>query len=176
MIFKESKLKGAYVIDLERREDDRGFFGRVWCTKEFEGHGLTSRVVQANTSYNKRKGTLRGMHYQIDPGPEAKMIRCIRGAIYDVIIDLRPSSSTYKQWIGVELTAENRRALYVPEYFAHGFITLEDNTEILYLVSGFYSPECERGVRHNDPAFGIDWPVEIEVISKKDETWPAYQL
>lgn len=176
MIFKEAMLRGSYVIDLDKREDDRGFFARAWCTKDFEAHGLTSRVVQANTSFNKRKGTLRGMHYQIHPSPEAKLIRCIRGSICDVIIDLRPSSSTYKQWISVELTAENRRALYVPEYFAHGFITLEDNTEILYLVSEFYSPECERGVRYNDPAFEIVWPVKIEVISKKDETWPAYQL
>lgn len=175
MIFEESKLKGAYVIDLDKREDDRGFFARAWCTKEFEEHGITPRVVQANTSFNKRKSTLRGMHYQINPHPEAKLIRCIRGAIYDVIIDLRVSSPTYKQWIGVELTAANRRALYVPEHFAHGFITLEDETEILYLVSEFYSPECERGVRYNDPEFGIVWPVNIEVISKKDEAWPSYQ-
>jgi dTDP-4-dehydrorhamnose 3,5-epimerase len=176
MIFQEAMLNGAYVIDLDKREDDRGFFARAWCTKEFEAQGLTSRVVQANTSFNTSKGTLRGMHYQIDPSPETKLIRCIRGSIYDVIVDLRPSSATYKQWIGVELTATNRRALYVPEYFAHGFITLEDNTEILYLVSEFYSPECERGARCNDPAFGIVWPVKIEVISTKDETWPAYQL
>jgi dTDP-4-dehydrorhamnose 3,5-epimerase len=175
MIFKETMLPGAYVVELDKREDDRGFFARAWCAKEFAAHSLTSHVVQANTSFNKKMGTLRGMHYQIVPHPEAKLIRCIRGSIYDVIIDLRPSSPTCKRWIGVELSAKNRSMLYVPENFAHGFITLEDDTEILYLVSDFYSPECERGVRYNDPAFGIVWPVKVQVISSKDQTWPDYQ-
>lgn len=175
MIFKETMLPGAYVVELDKREDDRGFFARAWCAKECTAHGLTSHVVQANTSFNKKMGTLRGMHYQIAPHPEAKLIRCIRGSIYDVIIDLRPSSPTYKRWIGVELSAKNRSMLYVPENFAHGFITLEDDSEILYLVSEFYSPECERGVRYNDPAFGIVWPVKVQVISSKDQTWPDYQ-
>ena len=175
MLFKETMLPGAYVIELDKREDDRGFFARAWCTKEFAAHNLTSHVVQANTSFNKKMGTLRGMHYQIAPHPEAKLIRCIRGSIYDVIIDLRPASPTYKRWIGVELTAKNRSMLYVPENFAHGFITVEDDTEILYLVSEFYSPECERGVRYNDPAFGMMWPVKVQAMSSKDQTWPDYQ-
>ena len=175
MIFKETMLPGAYVVELDKREDDRGFFARAWCAKEFAAHSLTSHVVQANTSFNKKMGTLRGMHYQIAPHPEAKLIRCIRGSIYDVIIDLRPSSPTYKRWIGVELSAKNRSMLYVPENFAHGFVTLEDDSEILYLVSEFYSPECEQGVRYTDPAFGIVWPVKVQSMSSKDQTWPDYQ-
>jgi dTDP-4-dehydrorhamnose 3,5-epimerase len=175
MIFKETMLLGAYVLELDKREDDRGFFARAWCAKEFVAHNLTSRVVQTNTSFNKKMGTLRGMHYQIAPHPEAKLVRCIRGSIYDVIIDLRPSSATYKRWFGVELTASNRSTLYVPENFAHGFITLEDDTEILYMVSEFYSPECERGIRYNEPAFGIVWPVMPQVISSKDQAWPDYE-
>ncbi len=175
MIFQETKLKGAFLVELDKREDERGFFARAWCTNEFAAHGLTSHIVQVNTSYNKKKGTLRGMHFQVPPSPEAKFIRCLRGSIHDVIIDLRASSATYRQWIGVELSADNRRALYVPEHFAHGFITLEDHTEVLYMVSEFYSPDCERGMRYDDPAFGVAWPVKIDVISKKDESWPAFQ-
>jgi dTDP-4-dehydrorhamnose 3,5-epimerase len=175
MIFKETPLQGAYVIDLEKREDGRGFFSRVWCGNEFEAHGLVSRVVQGNTSFNKVKGTLRGMHYQIAPHIETKAIRCIEGAIYDVIIDLRPDSPTYKKWFGVELTAENRTMLYVPGNFAHGFITLQDNSEVFYLVSEYYAPACERGVRYDDPTFAIAWPAQIEVISEKDRTWPDYR-
>ena len=174
MIFRETPLKGAFAIDLEKREDDRGFFARAWCQKEFETHRLVSRVVQANTSFNKQKGTLRGMHYQIAPRPEAKTIRCLRGAIYDVIIDMRSNSPSYKKWFGVELTAANRTMLHVPEGFAHGFITLEDDTEVFYLVSEFYSPECERGVRYNDPAFAIAWPAHVQVISPKDNSWPDF--
>lgn len=174
MIFRETPLQGAYVVDLEKREDARGFFARAWCGKEFEKHELIPRVVQANTSFNKKKNTLRGMHYQIAPHAETKAIRCLKGAIYDVIIDLRPDSPSYKQWFGVELTAENRTMLYVPEHFAHGFITLEDNTEVFYLVSEYYAPDCERGLRYNDPAFGVAWPAHIEVISEKDRTWPDY--
>jgi dTDP-4-dehydrorhamnose 3,5-epimerase len=172
MIFRETALKDAYVVDLEKREDVRGFFARAWCGKEFEKHGLIPRVVQANTSFNKKKGTMRGMHYQIAPHAETKAIRCLKGAIFDVIIDLRPDSPSYKKWFGVELTAENRTMLYVPEQFAHGFITLEDNTEVFYLVSEYYAPDCERGIRYDDPAFGIAWPAQIEAISEKDKTWP----
>lgn len=174
MKFGETQLPGAYIIDLERREDSRGFFSRVWCQKEFEQHGLASTVVQANTSFNVRAGTLRGMHYQAAPYQEIKLVRCTRGALYDVIIDLRPDSATYKRWIGVELTAENCRMLYVPANFAHGFITLEDNTDVHYLVSEFYTPGYERGLRWNDPAFGIEWPYTIAVISDKDAGWPDF--
>ncbi len=174
MIFTETELKGAYIIDIERREDDRGFFARTWCQQEFEAHGLVARVVQANTSYNRRKGTLRGMHYQRAPHAEAKLVRAVRGAIYDVIIDLRPDSPTYKRWIGVELTADNRRALFVPEGFAHGFQTLEDDTDVIYQVSAFYTPGAEGGVRYNDPAFAIEWPLPVSVISEKDAAWPDF--
>ncbi|MGB9714863.1 MAG: dTDP-4-dehydrorhamnose 3,5-epimerase [Thermodesulfovibrionales bacterium] len=175
MIFKETTLKGAFIIELEKRVDSRGFFARAWCRKEFEDNGLIKEMVQANVSFNKKKGTLRGMHYQITPYEEAKLVRCTRGAIYDVIIDLRPDSPTYKQWVSVELTSENYKMVYVPENFAHGFITLEDNTEVTYLVSEFYSPEFERGIRYNDPSFGIQWPIPISVISEKDKSWQDYQ-
>lgn len=174
MIFSETALKGAFVIDIEKHEDERGFFARGWCEKEFQEHGLVSSIVQANISYNKNKGTLRGMHYQESPHEETKLIRCTKGALYDVIIDLRPESATYKQWIGVELTAENYKFLYVPENFAHGFQTLEDNTEAIYQVSQFYTPGAEQGIRWDDPAFNIKWPGEVEVISDKDGKWPDY--
>ena len=174
MIFNETKLKGAYIIEIEKRVDERGFFARTWCKNEFELPGLNSQFVQANMSYNKNRGTLRGMHYQIAPYEETKLVRCTRGAIYDVIIDLRPKSTTYKQWLGVELTAENYKMLYIPENFAHGFQTLTDNTEVIYQVSQFYAPGSEKGVRYNDPAFGIEWPIEVQVISDKDENWPDY--
>jgi dTDP-4-dehydrorhamnose 3,5-epimerase len=174
MIFTETKLPGVYLIDIEKREDQRGFFARAWCQKEFEAHGLTPRVAQANISFNKYKGTLRGLHYQVVPYAETKLVRCTRGAIYDVIIDLRPDSPTYMQWLGVELTAENYKMLYVPEEFAHGFQTLTDNTEVIYQVSQFYTPEAEGGLRYNDPAFGIEWPLEVQVISDKDKSWPDY--
>ena len=175
MIFTETELKGAYIIDLERREDDRGFFARTWFQQEFEAHGLVARIVQANMSYNKLKGTLRGMHYQRSPYAETKLVRAVRGAIIDVIIDLRPGSPTYKRWIGVELTANNRRALFVPEGFAHGFQTLEDDTDVSYQVSAFYTPGAEGGARYNDPAFDIQWPLPISVISEKDAAWPDYE-
>ena len=176
MIFTETKLPGAYLIDIEKRADQRGFFARGWCQKEFEAHDLIPRVVQTNISLSKRKGTLRGMHYQVAPYAEAKLVRCTRGALYDVIIDLRPDSPTYMQWLGVELSAENYKMLYVPEGFAHGFQTLVDNTEVTYQVSQFYTPEAEGGVRYNDPAFGIEWPLEVQVISDKDQSWPDYSL
>ena len=174
MIFTETKLKGAFIIELELREDERGFFARSWCRQEFEVHGLNIRLAQCNISFNKRKGTLRGMHYQLAPHAEAKLVRCTRGAIYDVIIDLRPDSSTFKQWISLELSAENHRMLYVPEGFAHGYQTLENNTEIFYQVSEFYHPESERGVRWDDPVFGIEWPLSMKIISAKDQSYAGF--
>jgi dTDP-4-dehydrorhamnose 3,5-epimerase len=175
VIFEETKLPGAFVIDLERREDERGFFARTFCANEFGDHGLNARLVQANTSWNPRKGTLRGMHFQNAPHAEVKVVRATRGAIHDVIIDLRPGSPTYKQWIGVDLTQENRRALYVPEGFAHGFQTLVPDTEVHYLVTEFYTPEAEGGVRWDDPAFGIEWPdPDNAFVSPKDAGWPDF--
>ena len=171
MIFKETKLKGAYVIEINPIEDERGFFARSFCAKEFKEHGLNQNIAQCNISYNEKKGTLRGVHYQAAPHEEAKLVRCTMGAIYDVIIDLRPDSSTFKKWIGVELTKENRRMLYVPEGFAHGFQTLEDHTEVLYQMSEFHHPEWARGVRWNDPTFGIFWPVNVEIISIGDQQY-----
>ena len=168
MIFTETKLNGAFIIDIEPREDERGFFARSWCEDEFQSHGLNPRLAQCNISFNKKRGTLRGMHYQVAPFAEAKLVRCTMGAIHDVIIDLRPDSPTFKQWISVDLTAENRRALYVPENFAHGFQTLRDNTEVFYQMSEFYHPECARGVRWDDPAFGIRWTLPVEVVSEQD--------
>ena len=172
MIFRETTLKGAFVIEIEKFEDTRGFFARAWCQKEVEANGLVSRVVQTNISFNKKRGTLRGMHYQVAPYEQVKLVRCTRGVIYDVIIDLRPDSPTFRKWTGVELTAENYTMLYVPENFAHGFQTLEDNTEVTYQVSQFYSPESERGVRYDDPVFQVEWPLPVEVISEKDIAWP----
>jgi dTDP-4-dehydrorhamnose 3,5-epimerase len=174
MKFTETKLKGAFIVEIEKLTDDRGFFGRSWCRKEFEAYGLTSRVVQTNVSFNRKKATLRGMHYQIAPHQESKLIRCTRGAIYDVIIDLRSELPTYKQWVGVELTADNYSMLFVPEGFSHGFMTLMDNTEITYQVSEFYTPGSEKGIRFNDPTVRIRWPLEVSVISDKDRTWPDF--
>jgi dTDP-4-dehydrorhamnose 3,5-epimerase len=176
MIFLETKLVGAYLIEIEKREDQRGFFARTWCQNEFEAHGLVACIVQANMSYNKRQGTLRGMHFQVAPYAETKLVRCIRGALYDVIVDLRPDSPTFAQWLGVELTADNYRMLYVPEGFAHGFQTLADDTEASYQVSQFYTPGAEGGLRYNDPAFQIEWPLAVAVISEKDASWPNYPL
>lgn len=174
MIFQETQLKGAYIIDLERREDARGFFARSFCQREFEAHGLAPVMVQTNVSYNKKRGTLRGMHYQAAPYEEAKLVRCTRGAIYDVIVDVRPHSDTFREWVGVELTPDTGRMLYVPEGFAHGFITLEDETEVTYQVSAFYAPGYERGLRYDDPAIGIVWPIGMQVISEKDGSWPDF--
>ncbi len=174
MIFAETELGGAFIIDLEQREDDRGFFARSWDENEFRDHGLNPRIVQCNVSFNHHAGTLRGMHFQNAPHAEAKLIRCTMGAILDVIIDLRPDSPTFKRWIGVELTAENRRSLYVPEGFAHGYQTLADGTETFYQVSEFYAPGVEGGVRFDDPVFAIEWPREITVISPKDASWPDF--
>jgi dTDP-4-dehydrorhamnose 3,5-epimerase len=171
MKFTETKLKGAFIIELEERTDSRGFFARTFCAREFEEHGLKPAVVQCNMSFNHKKGTMRGMHYQIAPATEAKLVRCTRGAVYDVIVDMRPNSPTYLEHIGVELTADNRKALYVPEMFAHGYLTLTDGAEVFYQVSEFYTPGTERGLRYNDPALKIEWPVAIEVISEKDAAW-----
>lgn len=175
MIFTETKLKGAYIIETEGREDERGFFARTFCRKEFESHGLNPDLVQCNISYNKKKGTLRGMHYQIAPHEEAKLVSCIRGTIYDVIIDMRPDSPTCGQWIAVELTAYRLtaqfRMLYVPEGFAHGFQTLEDDTLVFYQMSEFYHPESARGIRWDDPKFAIQWPIQDKIISDKDKSY-----
>ena len=174
MIFTQTKLEGAYILELEKRGDDRGFFARTFCRKEMEAHGLIPDVAQANTSLSKTRGTLRGMHYQKAPYEETKLVRCTRGALFDVIIDLRPDSPTYKQWVGVELSAENYRMLFVPKHFAHGFITLADDTEANYLVSQFYAPGSELGIRWNDPVFNIKWPIDVSVISEKDANWPDF--
>ena len=176
MILHETALKDAYVIDIERREDNRGFFARAWCKKEFAAHGLNADMAQYNIGFSKKRGTLRGMHYQGVPYEETKLVRCTMGAIYDVVLDLRSDSPTYKQWIGVELTADNRRMLYIPEGCAHGYQTLADKTEIVYQASQFYAPECARGVRYNDPTFGIQWPITVQVISDTDKNWPDYLL
>jgi dTDP-4-dehydrorhamnose 3,5-epimerase len=168
MIFTETKLKGAYVIAIEPREDERGFFARSWCEDEFKRHGLNPRLTQCNISFNKKGGTLRGMHYQVSPFVEAKVVRCTMGAIYDVVIDLRTDSPTFKQWVAFELSAENRSSLYVPENFAHGYQTLKDNTEVFYQMSEFYHPECACGVRWDDPAFGVVWPAVSHIISRQD--------
>ncbi|MCB4364491.1 dTDP-4-dehydrorhamnose 3,5-epimerase [Hydrogenophaga taeniospiralis] len=172
MIFTETKLSGAYIIDLEKRGDSRGFFARSFCQDEFERHGLVNKVVQTNVSLSKHQGTLRGMHYQESPYAETKLVRCTQGAIYDVIVDIRPESPTFKQWIGVELSSSNHRMLFVPQHFAHGFITLVDDSEVTYQVSQVYHPGSERGIRYNDPALGIVWPQEVKVISDKDASWP----
>lgn len=176
MKFTQTKLDGAYIIELEKIEDDRGFFARAWCKDEFKAHGLSENVAQSNIAFNRHKGILRGMHRQTHPFEEVKVVRCIRGSIYDVIVDLRKESETYKQWTGVRLTSENRIALYVPEGFGHGYLTLEENSEVFYQVSQFYSPEHENGVRWNDPAFGIEWPdAGGYLISDKDQAWPDFE-
>jgi len=168
-------LPGAFVIELQKHEDERGFFARSWCHKEFEAHGLNPRMVQCNVSFNKVKGTLRGMHYQVPPCAEAKLVRCTRGAIYDVIVDLRRESSTYKQHFSEVLSSNNHKALFIPEGFAHGFQTLEDNSEVFYQMSEFYSPEHQRGLRYNDPAFEISWPIEATVISDRDRNYEDFR-
>jgi dTDP-4-dehydrorhamnose 3,5-epimerase len=175
MLFNETQLPGAFIIELEPRLDERGFFARTWCQREFAEHGLVSSIVQSNLSFSKRAGTLRGMHYQVAPNEETKLIRCTRGALYDVIIDLRPDSSTYGRWAAFELTDRNHKMLYVPRGFANGFQTLTDDVELVYHVSAFYSPESERGIRWNDPRFGIRWPdVPSRTISWKDQNWPDF--
>lgn len=176
MIFKETKLKGSFILEIQKVEDERGFFGRAWCAKEMENHGLNVNIRQTNVSYNKLKGTLRGMHYQKSPFKECKVVRCTKGAIFDVIIDLRPDSPTYCEWFGIELTSENHKMIYIPEDFAHGFITMEDNTEITYMVSEFYAPGYEAALRWDDPKFNIKWPIPPHVISSKDKAIPNFEI
>ena len=172
MNFIETEIKDLFVVELNKIGDERGFFARAWCEKEFADKNLTSRMLQANTSYSKDKGTLRGLHYQVSPHEEAKLMRCIKGAIFDVAVDLRPDSKTYKKWFGIELTESNRKMLFIPEGFAHGYQTLVENTEAFYMSSAFYAPEAERGLRWNDPAIGINWPVTEELnITEKDQNW-----
>jgi len=175
MTFHETNLAGVLEVLLELNIDERGFFARSWCEKEFGDHGLTTKVVQSNISQNRRRGTLRGIHYQASPFEETKVVRCIAGAIYDVAVDLRKDSPTFKQWYGAELSAENRKSLYIPKGCGHGFLTLADETEVLYLMSDLYNPEAARGVRWDDPAFQIDWPGEVQVISERDRTYGDFE-
>lgn len=175
MKFTETKLNGAYIVELEPRTDERGFFARTWCAKEFGKVGLNTKLVQQNMSLTLKRGTLRGMHFQTSPHQETKVVRCTKGKIFDVIIDLRKNSPTYTQWFGIELSADNYKMLYIPKDFAHGFLTLEDNTEVTYLVTEFYTPSADSGVRYNDPAFNIKWPIPVEFVSAKDKQFPDYK-
>jgi dTDP-4-dehydrorhamnose 3,5-epimerase len=175
MRFTQTDLEGAFLLDLERHEDQRGFFARTFCVSEFKVHGLSLDVVQCNVAYSHQKGTLRGLHYQIPPATEAKLMRCTRGSVFDVIVDLRPGSATYLRHVGVELSAQNYRGLFVPPLFAHGYQTLSDETEVTYLVNEFYNAECERGLRYNDPGLGINWPLPVSVISDKDASWSLFE-
>jgi dTDP-4-dehydrorhamnose 3,5-epimerase len=175
MTFRETKLAGVFEIEPVPIHDERGFFARTWCQKEFQSNGLSHEVAQCSLSFNTRKGTLRGMHYQVAPWQETKIVRCTSGAIYDVVLDLRPASPSFKEWIAVVLSADRRNMVYVPEGCGHGFLTLEDSTEVLYQMSEFYSPESSRGVRWNDPAFEIAWPGEPEVISERDRAYPDFE-
>jgi dTDP-4-dehydrorhamnose 3,5-epimerase len=172
MIFKETTLPGAYVIEPERINDHRGFFARVWCKKELQQHGLNGDLAQSNIGFSHRKGTVRGLHFQRFPYAESKIVRCTRGAIFDVIVDLRPESSTYKCWFGVELSDENRKMIYVPEGMAQGYLTLRDDTEINYHTSQFFNPEAATGVRFDDPVLAIQWPLAASVVSEQDRHWP----
>jgi dTDP-4-dehydrorhamnose 3,5-epimerase len=174
MIFEETKISGVYLVGVERHYDERGFFARSWCAQEWAARGLSTRLAQCSLSFNAKKGTLRGIHYQAKPYAECKLVRCTRGSLYDVAVDLRVGSPTYLKWVGAELSAENHRALYIPEGCAHGLLTLKDDTEVFYQISEFYYPEAGRGVRWNDPAFGIEWPFEPAVISERDRTYPDF--
>ena len=174
MKFVETKLKGAFVIELDMHSDDRGFFARSFCKNEFAEFGLNNDIVQINNSLSKYKGTLRGMHYQLFPKQEDKIVRCIKGAIYDVIIDMRKESETFSEWFGIELSEVNRKSLYVPKGFAHGYITLVDNSELFYLTTEYYSPDFERGIRWDDPKFNIKWPIVPVEISEKDSAHPFF--
>lgn len=175
MKFTPTPLADAWLVDLELREDERGFFARTFCKNEFEEHGLESFTAQCNLSFNHKAGTLRGMHYQLPPAAEAKLVRCMKGAIHDVIIDLRPESPTFMQHFGVRLDDSNRTALYVPPLFGHGYQALTDGAEVSYQVSEFYTPGQERGIRYDDPTFGIEWPMQVTVISEKDSSWPPFE-
>jgi dTDP-4-dehydrorhamnose 3,5-epimerase len=172
--FNKTSLAGVFLIEPEAIRDDRGFFARTWCAREFDAAGLGFRIAQTNISFNRKAGTLRGMHYQAEPYPEAKVVSCTHGAIFDVAVDLRPSSPTCGQWFGAELSAENRRAMFLPKDFAHGFQTLEDDSEVHYLMSEFFDPDSGRGVRHDDPAFAIDWPLTVTGLSERDKSWPLW--
>jgi dTDP-4-dehydrorhamnose 3,5-epimerase len=168
------KLPGAYRVELDRREDERGFFARGWCRREAAEHGLIMKFVQSNIGFSRSRGTLRGLHYQTAPDAEVKLVRCTRGAVLDVLVDLRPNSPTHRRWVAAELTADNHSALYAPEGVAHGYLTLADDSEIVYETTAFFAPDAARGVRYDDPAFGIDWGSPIRVISERDRTWPDY--
>jgi dTDP-4-dehydrorhamnose 3,5-epimerase len=174
MIFKETRLQGAFTVEMEPIGDNRGFFARAWCQREFQARGLISCFVQNNITVSPKQGTLRGLHYQVAPHEEVKLVRCTQGAIYDVIIDLRPESPTYLEWLGTELTARNRKMIYIPGGFAHGYQILMDDTEVFYQVGQFYTPEYERGIRWDDPAFAIEWPLDVREISTKDTKWPDF--
>lgn len=174
MKFSPGSVAGAWLIEIEPRADERGYFARAWCEREFEAHGLCTRIAQANTAFSRRRGTLRGLHYQEAPHAEVKVVRCTRGAVYDVVVDLRPGSPTHCRWMAAELTAQNGRMLYAPEGCAHGYLTLTDDTELLYLTSDVYAPAAAKGVRYDDAAFGIAWPGGVEVISGQDTSWPDY--
>lgn len=174
MIFSETKLSGSFVIDLERREDERGFFARAFCQHEFEEHGLKPVIAQANIGFNRKRGCVRGMHFQYPPAAETKVVRCTRGGVLDIIVDLRPESPTFLEHVEVELTADNHRAIYIPERFAHGYQTLADETETSYQVGEFYTPGVEGGLRHDDPALGLSWPLPVSVISEKDAGWALF--
>ena len=176
MIFRSTGIEGAWVIEAERLEDERGFFARTWDAEQVEQHGLNPRLAQCSISYNRARGTLRGLHYQVAPHEEAKLVRCTAGAIFDVALDLRPESATFRRWFGVELSAENRRGLYVPEGCAHGFLTLDDGCEVHYQISQSYAPEAAAGVRWNDPAFAIRWPGEVVVINERDRSYPDFRV
>ncbi|MCI0621722.1 MAG: dTDP-4-dehydrorhamnose 3,5-epimerase [Acidobacteria bacterium] len=176
MVFSQAPLESAYIVDVTKIEDNRGFFARSWCSQEFLRRGLTNVMVQTNIGFNLKRGIVRGLHYQTDPHSEAKLIRCTRGAIYDVIVDLRPDSPTYKQWFGTELTEDNYRMIYAPEGVAHGYQTLTDNAEIVYQTSEFFVPEAATGVRYDDPAFTIDWPLPVQLVSARDRSWPDYSF
>jgi len=175
MVFTQTKLSGAYIIDIDPMEDERGFFARTFCREEFAEHGLSLNVAQCNLSHNLKKGTLRGMHYQVAPWQEAKLVSCVAGSIYDVVLDLRKDSPTYCQWIAVELSARSHRMLYVPEKFAHGFQTLEDHSDVFYQISEFYTPQAARGVRWDDPAFAVQWPDGPRIISERDRKYPDFR-
>lgn len=177
MTFRETAIPGSYIINIERYADDRGFFARGYCEREFKNQGITFNIVQANIGYSKNKYTLRGLHYQVEPHREAKLVRCTKGGLFDVIVDLRTESPTYKEWVGVELTEKNHTMFYVPEGCAHGYQTLEDNTEVFYMVSSFYAPDYERGIRWDDPTFNIEWvETDDKIISEKDRQWPDYEV
>lgn len=173
MIFTKTNLEDAYILELEKKDDERGYFARTYCKDEFKENGISFTPVQANISYSKHKHTLRGMHYQIAPFEEAKLVGCIRGSIYDVIIDIREGSPTMNKWLGIEISEENKKMLFVPKGFAHGFLTLEDKTEASYLMSEFYKPGFDRGIRWDDSFYNIEWPAEAKILSEKDRNWPS---